>query len=88
MNNVSKRARTALIATTTAATMAFAIATGAQAVQPIVNLGTTESFAVLAGSGITNTGPTTVSGTAGGDMGSSPTQAFTGEVDVTTTGTK
>ncbi len=68
--------------------MAFAIATGAQAVQPIVNLGTTESFAVLAGSGITNTGPTTVSGTAGGDMGSSPTQAFTGEVDVTTTGTK
>ena len=88
MNIVFKRAKTALIATATVATMAFAIATGAQAVQPIINLGTTESFAVLAGSGITNTGPTTVSGTAGGDMGSSPTQAFTGEVDVTTTGTK
>ena len=87
-NKATKGIRTALIATTTAATMAFAIATGAQAVQPIINLGTTESFAVLAGSGITNLGATTVSGTAGGDMGSSATPAFTGEADVTTTGTK
>ena len=43
---------------------------------------------MLAGSAITNTGPTTVSGTAGGDMGSSPTASFTGAADVTTTGTK
>lgn len=68
--------------------MALAIVSGAQAAQPTVALGTTQSFAVLAGSGITNTGPTTVSGTAGGDMGSSPTASFTGEADVTTTGTK
>jgi LPXTG-motif cell wall-anchored protein len=53
-----------------------------------VPLGNSSNFAVLAGSGITNTGATTVSGTAGGDMGSAPTPAFTGEVSVTTTGTK
>ncbi len=53
-----------------------------------VLLGNSSNFAVLAGSGITNTGATTVSGTAGGDMGSSPTPAFTGEASVTTTGTK
>jgi type VI secretion system secreted protein VgrG len=64
------------------------ISGAAFAAQPKVELGNAESFAVLAGSGITNTGPTTVSGTAGGDMGSSPTVAFTGEADVTTTGTK
>lgn len=53
-----------------------------------VGLGSTSNFAVLAGSGITNTGPTTISGTAGGDMGSSPTGTFTGDTLVTTTGTK
>lgn len=53
-----------------------------------VILGNSSNFAVLAGSGITNTGATTVSGTAGGDMGSAPTPAFTGAVTVSTTGTK
>ena len=53
-----------------------------------VPLGTSSTFAVLAGAGITNTGATTVSGTAGGDMGSAPTPAFTGTETVTTTGTK
>jgi hypothetical protein len=70
------------------ATLLVAAPGAAQAVQPVVDLGAGESFAVLAGSGITNTGPTTVSGTAGGDMGSHPTGTFTGEADVTTTGTK
>ena len=56
--------------------------------EPTVLLGNSSNFAVLAGSGITNTGATTVSGTAGGDMGSAPTPAFTGEASVTTTGTK
>lgn len=60
----------------------------ASAAQPQVELGTAESFAVLAGSGITNTGTTTVTGTAGGDMGSHPTPAFTGSSLVTTNGTK
>jgi len=58
------------------------------AVQPRVDLGLAESFAVLAVSGITNTGPTTASGSAGADFGSSPTGTFTGDVQVTTSGTK
>jgi len=58
------------------------------AVQPKVDLGLAQSFAVLAGSGITNTGPTTASGSAGADFGSSPTGTFTGNVLVTTSGTK
>ncbi len=64
------------------------IANSAYAVKPTVDLGTTSSFAVLAGSGITNAGPTTLSGTAGADIGSSPTGTFTGDADVTTSGTK
>jgi LPXTG-motif cell wall-anchored protein len=71
----------------TIAAVALAVS-AAHAAQPTVGLGSTSTFAVLAGSGITNTGPTTVSGTAGGDMGSSPTGSFTGDTDVTTTGTK
>ena len=55
----------------------------------LVELGSATSFAVLAYSGITNTGATTVSGTNRADMGSSPTVAFTGHGLVTmTNGTK
>jgi len=64
------------------------VAGPAKAAQPAVELGTASSFAVLAGSGITNTGATTVTGSAGGDLGSSPTATFTGSVLVTTNGTK
>jgi hypothetical protein len=53
-----------------------------------VELERAASFAVLAGSGITNTGVTTVTGTAGGNLGSSPTPAFTGHDLVDTSGTK
>jgi hypothetical protein len=52
-----------------------------------VDLGAADSFAVLAGSGITNTGVTTATGTAV-DFGSAPTVAFTGEDQVYTTGIK
>src|SRR5665647_2644044 len=52
------------------------------AAQPAVDLGTTESFAVLAGSAITNTGPTTING----DVGMHPGTAFTGQANVTMNG--
>lgn len=68
--------------------ISLTMATSASAAQPTVGLGTTKSYAVLAGAGITNTGATTVSGTAGGDLGSSPTGSFTGDTLVTTSGTK
>ena len=74
----------ALLALLLAATLALP-ATG-MAAQPTVNLGTTSNFAVLAGSTITNTGPTTVNGNAGGDIGLYPGTAFPGQAQVTLTG--
>jgi hypothetical protein len=70
------------------AIVSLCLSSGAKAVQLPVELGLTSDYAVLAGSGITNTGPTTVSGSLGADLGSSPTGTFTGSADVTTTGTK
>ena len=61
---------------------------GSSAAQSRVLLGTTSTFVVLAGEGITNTGPTSASGTAGADFGSADTTSFTGEAQVTTTGVK
>ncbi len=52
-----------------------------------VDLGAAGSFAVLAGAGITNTGITVATGTAG-DFGSAPTVSFTGVDQVSTTGIK
>lgn len=56
------------------------------AAQPTVNLGTTSSFAVLAGSTITNTGATTINGDAGGNVGLYPGTSFPGQAGVTLTG--
>lgn len=56
------------------------------AVQSTVNLGSTATFAVLAGSAITNTGATGIEGTAGGDVGLFPGTAYTGGETVTLTG--
>ena len=56
-----------------------------------INLGSVSTFAVLAGSEITNTGPTSIQGTAGGDIGLHPGPGvaitiFPGQTELTTTG--
>ena len=63
------------------------VPTTAMAAQPPVNLGDTFSYAVLAGSTITNTGHTTISGDAGGDVGLYPGTSFPGQAEVTLSGT-
>ncbi len=57
------------------------------AAQPTVNLGTTASYAVLAGSAITNTGTTIINGDVGGDIGLFPGTAYTGGGTVQLSGT-
>src|SRR5579862_4714630 len=59
------------------------IVSGAAAAVTAVPLGTASSFAVLAGAGVTNTGPTTVNG----DVGTFPTTSESGASSMTITGT-
>jgi Ice-binding-like len=61
----------------------FALAGSAAAAQPPVGLGTAASFVVLAGSTVTNTGPSVVNG----DLGVSPGTAVTGFPPGTVNGT-
>jgi Ice-binding-like len=66
-----------------AAIAIVALATTAQAAATAVPLRTARPFAVLAGSGITNTGATTISG----DIGTFPTTTITGRNTITLNGT-
>lgn len=70
-----------VFAAATAVTMVLAGVGSAQAATS-PGLGTAGSFAVLAGAGITNTGPTTITG----DIGTFPTADITGEGSMTING--
>ena len=59
-----------------------ALVSGAQAAATTVPLGTADSFVVLAGAGITNTGQTTLNG----DIGTFPTTSISGSGTLTITG--
>ena len=58
------------------------LAGGAQAAPTAVLLGAADSFVVLAGAGITNTGPTTLNG----DIGTYPTTSISGDSSMTING--
>jgi len=58
------------------------LVSGASAAVTAVPLGTATSFAVLAGSGISNTGPTTITG----DLGTFPTTTVVGSASITANG--
>lgn len=66
--------------------MAAPIRSMAVEIQPTVKLGTTSRFAILAGETITNTGTTTINGSAGGDVGLFPGTEFTGQTSVSMSG--
>lgn len=84
--NTPKKLQFVLLLLALVLAVVMAVPATSMAAQPTVNLGTTSTFAVLAGTTITNTGPTTLTGSAGNDVGVSPGSAFTGQASVTMVG--
>lgn len=77
------KARAALVAAVFFVPVVLVSLSGSAQAATAVSLGTADSFVVLAGSGITNTGATTLNG----DMGTYPTLTITGSSTITITGT-
>jgi Ice-binding-like len=79
-SRTARRASALILAVAvSSAGLLVATAGGAQAIATAVPLGTADAYAVLAGAGITNTGPTTITG----DVGTAPTPSITGKSDIT-----
>jgi len=66
--------------------MLVILPSGSSAAVPLIRKGSTATYGVLAGSTVTNTGPTTISGTAGGDIGLYPGTSYTGSQSVSRSG--
>ena len=74
-----KRNRTMVVLFTALSLLIFlAMPNTVLAADATVNLGTSAEFAVLAGTTITNTGPTSIGGDVGGNIGVSPGSEITG----------
>jgi hypothetical protein len=83
LKRVRRNAAMALGLVAVASLMALTLARASGAAATAVPLGAAGSFAVLAGAGVTNTGPTTVNG----DVGTFPTTTVTGAGSMTINGT-
>ena len=86
MKYLNRKRILSILLTLFLAVMMTVPAMGLTHTQVPVNLGTALSFAVLAGSTITNTGTTNISGDAGGNVGLHPGTVFSGQASAVISG--